>query len=267
MATGLESGRGTAGATANGQPGPPSPAAPAPDHRPPPLQEASTRRIGLLTCALLAPLAAAPALAQRTLHIPQEQIDALPDPRMPERDIDPSSPDGVIRSMEGIAGADWTGALPEDLAALFGASPIAAHVPVVWEVRATGELTERISGQGTATVLDLGAMGQSGRQVHALLDSPTRDRPLQVLADLPAGGDGIARRRFSGTGTPAAAGVTGLGATTNQLFQPGRRLGHATAQGMCSSDVLPMLPRYLHTRMDGGHVHVHDRDGRLRLAF
>ena len=221
-----------------------------------------------LICTLLALMAPATSLAQRTLHIPQDQIDALPDLPMPELDIDLSSPEAVIRSMEAIAGTDWTGSLPEEVTrAILGATPFAAHVDVVWEVQATGAWTETLSGAGRANVLDLGALGQSGRQVHALLDTPARDWPLQVFAHLPAESPGITRQRFSGAGDPATAGGTGVGGATNHIFQPGRRLGHATAEGMRSGDFLPMLPSYLRTEMDGGRVRVDDRDGRLRMAF
>ncbi len=225
-------------------------------------------RPGPLICALLLALAATPAPAQRTLHVPQEQIDALPDVTMPEFDIDLGSPEGILRSMESIAGADWIGTLPEAIAeAIIGTPLLQAQAPVVWETRATGAWSLTQSGTGTVSVIDLGAMGGAGSQVHALLHSPDRDWPLSVAAQVSALDEAVARLRFSGTGEGAAVGGTGIGAATNHLFQPRRRVGHATDEGMRSPEFLPMLPDFLYTQVEGGRVQVDARDGRIRMAF
>ncbi|KPQ07741.1 MAG: Bacterial Ig-like domain [Rhodobacteraceae bacterium HLUCCA12] len=220
---------------------------------------------------VLAMLACAPAAMAQTIEIPREQIEALPDiPDLPVPELRPdlSSPEGLFRAIEDISRTDWIDTLPEAVfERMRGLTPFEAHVPVVWEMQASGAWTETVSGTGSLSVTRLTAVGGSGRQVHAILDTDARNWPFQVFADLPDGGSGLWRRPFAGTGGGAGSGGTGVGAVTNHMFQPDRVLGYATPQAMRNPGVGQLNDAFLYTEVDGGMVRVDTRDDAYRLSF
>jgi hypothetical protein len=223
---------------------------------------------------IAAALAAGPAAAQQTIEIPREQIEALPDLTVPEFEIDLSSPEGLIRSMEEISRTDWTGTLPEAITEMIlGAAPFVAHASVVWEMQVSGSWNETVAGTGALNVLDQTALGVApGRQFHAVLDTDARDWPFHLFSFVPDTAPAIAWTHFSGPSDGHAGGGTGFSQIANHMFQFDRLLGYATPQGMeatgfAGTTDADFTGDYLYTEVQGGRIRVDSSGNAYRMSF
>ncbi|MCC5986555.1 MAG: hypothetical protein JJT95_02660 [Pararhodobacter sp.] len=220
---------------------------------------------------------ASPLAAQQTIEIPREQIEALPDMSdlpVPQLDLDLSSPEGLLRSIEAIVSTDWTDTLPEAVTEMIlGATPFEAHAGVVWEMQVTGSWNETIRGAGTLNVYDQTALGAAqGRQFYALLESDARDWPFHLFAFVPDSAPAVARRGFSGPGDGHPGGGTGFSQLANHMFEADRVVGHATPQGMRARSFAETTDDdftgdYLYTEVQGGRIRVDSSGNAYRMHF
>ncbi|MCC5972783.1 MAG: Ig-like domain-containing protein [Rubellimicrobium sp.] len=235
--------------------------------------------MNLRACHILfaASLLAAPVAAQLTIEIPREHVEGLPDmPDLPVPDINPdlSSLDDLLRSIEEIGRLDWAGTLPEAVAEfVLGASPFDAQVQVVWEMQATRNWTETVSGSGVLNVIDQTVLGNArGRQLHAILDTPARDWPFHLAAFVPDSAPPIASIVFTGPGDGDSDGGTGFSQLSNHMFESDRILGFSSPGGMQAGSFdgtvdADFSGRFLYTQVDGGRIRVNSSGNGYRIGF
>lgn len=216
------------------------------------------------TALVVACLMATPLAAQLTIEIPRDQIDALkrsvrggPPPPI---ELDFSTADGLLKSIEDVARTDWMEWLPQPIADQFeGFSAVDDHRKVVWQMTVSGGWNETVSGTGVLNVLELGDAHAGSRQLHALLDADTRDWPFHLTVRVPPGAAEVSRQGFSGT--------TALGALTNHWFDADRLLGYASPSGMHTPGFSELKDGYYYTKADSGVVRVDQRQNTYRLSF
>ena len=228
------------------------------------------RRLGLVLLVLL--LGALPSEAQQTLEIPRAQFEGLRDVPVPEITVPDGTAEGLLRAMEDAVRLDWTDSLPEAVTEqLLGALPFEAHAKVVWEMQVTGDWSERVSGEGTLSVLDQSELGRGGgRQFTAILDSDTREWPFHLFAFVPPEAPDVGWTSFSGPGDVTdGLGGTGFSAITNHMFQDVRTIGYATPQGMRTTRFTEgsLVDEYYYTKVEGGRIRVDSGENAYRIHF